>query len=279
MFPDLGSQYKFIKEIGRGGSGIIYLALDRYSGFLVCVKKLLDEHSENEDFLIKFKTEANIYLMLNHPNIVSLKDFVIKNDSFYLIQEYVDGQNLQEYIQNVTGPIPSEVTIAMIKDILKAIDYAHNKSIPISGYQGILHLDIKPANILISKNGDIKIIDYGISQGNNEKRVDQIMGTPIFMAPEQFNVKKKLDRRTDVYALGILIHVMLTADMPFKNCNSQKELIENILNHPLTRTQELYSGVDLRFQEIIDKATEKKPKDRYQSCQELLLSIKELEKI
>ena len=74
MFPDLGSQYKFIKEIGRGGSGIVYLALDRYSGFLVCVKKLLDEHSKNEEFLIKFKSEANIYLMLNHPNIVKVHE-------------------------------------------------------------------------------------------------------------------------------------------------------------------------------------------------------------
>ena len=86
------------------------------------VKKLLDEHSKNEEFLIKFKSEANIYLMLNHPNIVSLKDFIIKNNSFYLVQEYVEGQNLEEYIQNVTGPIPSEVTIGMIKDIVEAIE-------------------------------------------------------------------------------------------------------------------------------------------------------------
>ena len=92
MFPDLGSQYKFVKEIGRGGSGVVYLALDRHSGFLVCVKKLLDEHSNNDEFLIKFKSEANIYLMLNHPNIVSLKDFIVKNNSFYLVQEYVEGQ-------------------------------------------------------------------------------------------------------------------------------------------------------------------------------------------
>ena len=82
MFPDLGQQYKFIREIGMGGSGEIFLAIDRYSGFPVCVKKLLDEHTNNSGFLLKFKTEANIYLMLNHPNIVSLKDFIIKKNHF-----------------------------------------------------------------------------------------------------------------------------------------------------------------------------------------------------
>jgi len=276
MFPDLGSQYKFIKEIGRGGSGIVYLALDLYSGFLVCVKKLLEEHSKNEEFLIKFKSEANIYLMLDHPNIVSLKDFIIKNNSFYLVQEYVEGQNLEEYIQNVTGPIPTEVSIGMLKDIIKAIDYAHNKSIAISGHQGVLHLDIKPANILISKSGNIKIIDYGISQGNNQKRGNQVMGTPLFMAPEQLDISRQLDRRTDIYALGTLIHVMVTGNKPFKNCKTKDQVLDNILNHQLTRTSELYAGVDFRFQKIIDKATEKNPEDRYQSCQELLTAIVQL---
>lgn len=276
MFPDLGSQYKFIKEIGRGGSGIVYLALDLYSGFLVCVKKLLEEHSKNEEFLIKFKSEANIYLMLDHPNIVSLKDFIIKNDSFYLVQEYVDGQNLEEYIHNVTGPIPSEVSIGMLKDIIKAIDYAHNKSIAISGHHGVLHLDIKPANILISKSGNIKIIDYGISQGNSQKRGNHVMGTPLFMAPEQLDIKRQLDPRTDIYALGTLIHVMVTGNKPFKNCKTKDDVLNNILYHQLTRTTELYPGVDFRFQKIIDKATEKNPDDRYQSCHELLKAIEQL---
>lgn len=276
MFPDLGSQYKFVKEIGRGGSGVVYLALDRHSGFLVCVKKLLDEHSNNDEFLIKFKSEANIYLMLNHPNIVSLKDFIVKNNSFYLVQEYVEGQNLQEYIQNVTGPIPSKVTIEMLKYIIKAIDYAHNKNIALSGYHGVLHLDIKPANILISKSGDIKIIDFGISQGNNQKRGNQVMGTPLFMAPEQLDIRRQLDKRTDIYALGTLIHVMITGNRPFKNCNTRDEVLDNILNQKLTRTNELYPGVDKRFQNIIDKATEKNPNYRYQSCKELLTAIEQL---
>ena len=279
MFPDLGQQYKFIREIGMGGSGEIFLAIDRYSGFPVCVKKLLDEHTNNSGFLLKFKTEANIYLMLNHPNIVSLKDFIIKKKSFYLVQEYIDGQNLGQYIENVSGPIPTEVSIAMMNDILKAIDYAHNKKIPLEGYDGILHLDIKPANILISNKGEIKIIDYGISQGGNEKRAKQIMGTPIFMAPEQLDIDKDLDKRTDIYALGILLHVMLTAGKPYRKYSTQNELIDSILNFPLTRTKEIYPGVDYRFQKIIDKATEKHPEDRYQSCKKMLTAINQLEKV
>ena len=107
MFPDLGSQYEFIKELGSGGTGVVNLAIDRHSGFLVAIKSLFDFHINDEEILEKFKVEANIYLMLKHPNIVSLKNFILKNGKPHLVQEYVEGQTLDEYINNVTGPIPT----------------------------------------------------------------------------------------------------------------------------------------------------------------------------
>ena len=102
------------------------------------------------------------------------------------------------------------------------------------------------------------------------------MGTPLFMAPEQLDIRRQLDKRTDIYALGTLIHVMITGNKPFKNCNTRDEVLDNILNQKLTRTNELYPGVDKRFQNIIDKATEKNPNYRYQSCKELLTAIEQL---
>jgi len=279
MFPDLGSQYEFVKELGRGGTGVVNLALDKHSGFLVAVKSLFDFHIKDKEVLNKFKAEANIYLMLDHPNIVSLKDFIIKNGNPHLVQEYIEGQTLDEYIRKVTGPISSKRSLAIMKDVVSAINYAHNKRIALAGYEGVLHLDIKPGNVLISKSSNVKIIDYGISQGNNQERGNKIMGSPMYMAPEQLDIIRDLDNRTDIYALGILLHQMITASMPYSKNSTQEELIDDINYSPLIRTQELYPGADQRVQIIIDKATEKDPDDRYQSCDELLEAIEELENI
>tara|TARA_B100001250_G_scaffold412619_1_gene444353 strand:- start:7787 stop:8620 length:834 start_codon:yes stop_codon:yes gene_type:complete len=277
MFPDLGSQYEFIKEIGSGGSGVVNLAIDKHSGFLVAVKSLLDYHLKDKIIFDKFKVEANIYLMLNHPNIVSLKDFIIKDGTPHLVQEYVDSITLDEYINKVTGPIPTKRSIEIFKDIVYAIDYAHNKKIPIDGYEGVLHLDIKPGNVLVSKNGKIKIIDYGISKGINEDRDDKIMGSPMYMSPEQLDVTKELDKRTDIYALGVLLHNMVTASLPYSKNISQEKLFEKINYTSLLRTSDLYPGVDERFQIIIDKATQKDPNRRYQSCNDLINAFEEIE--
>jgi eukaryotic-like serine/threonine-protein kinase len=279
MFPDLGSQYEFVKELGRGGTGVVNLALDKHSGFLVAVKSLFDFHIKDKEVLNKFKAEANIYLMLDHPNIVSLKDFIIKNGNPHLVQEYVDAHTLDQYIRKVSGPIPAKRSLVIIKDIVSAINYAHNKRIALSGYDGVLHLDIKPGNVLVSKSGNVKIIDYGISQGSNQERGNKIMGSPMYMAPEQLDLKRDLDKRTDIYALGILLHQMITASLPYSKYTTQQELIDNINYSPLIRTQDLYPGVDQRFQIIIDKATEKDPYNRYQSCDEMLEAIEELEDI
>ncbi|MDC1336359.1 serine/threonine protein kinase [Flavobacteriaceae bacterium] len=279
MFPDLGSQYEFIKELGSGGTGVVNLAVDRDSGFLVAIKTLFDFHINDEEILEKFKVEANIYLMLKHPNIVSLKNFILKKGKPHLVQEYVEGQTLDEYINNVTGPIPTKRAIEIIKKVLSAIGYAHNKNIPISGYNGILHLDIKPGNIIITKNGNVKIIDYGISQGNSEKRGDKVMGSPLYMAPEQIDISQELDKRTDIYSLGVLLFQMITGSRPFSYCKSMEELFRSIYYSSLTKTSEIYPGVDIRFQSIIDKATEKHPDDRFQSCDDFLFNIEQLEKI
>ena len=276
MFPLLGPQYEFIKALGSGGTGYVNLAIDTHSGFLVAVKTLFNDHIQNEEILNKFKAEANIYLMLDHPNIVSLKNFILKNHTPHLVQEYVEGRTLDDYISQITCPLPSKIALSIMKDIVDAIDYAHNTKIPIPGYEGVLHLDIKPGNILISKSKHVKIIDYGISQGTNQERSKKIMGSPMYMAPEQLDITRTLDKRTDIYALGVLLHYMVTASKPYLNITNQKELFDNINYKPLARSSDIYPGVDPCIQVIIDKATMKDPDDRYQSCDELLDAIKNL---
>jgi serine/threonine protein kinase len=277
MFPKLGSKYIHIKKIGDGGTGVVNLALDTHTGFPVAIKSLFDSHfNNNPEMLKKFRIEANIYLMLSHPNIVKLRDLILK-DGAHLVMDYIEGMTLEKYINSVTGPIPSEVAIAMIKEIAEAIGYAHQKEIPIPGYDGVLHLDIKPSNILISDAGKVMVIDYGISQGKSEERMNQIVGSLMYMAPEQLEKGTALDRRTDIYSLGVLLHQMLTASTPYSSKNTQEEIIDKIQNKPLERLVNVYPHVDNRMQKIIDTATSKNPNKRYQSCQAFINDLKELE--
>ncbi len=277
MFPNLGSKYIHIKKIGNGGTGVVNLALDTHSGFPVAIKSLFESHfNNNPEMLKKFRIEANIYLMLSHPNIVKLKDLILK-DGAHLVMDYIEGMTLEKYISSVTGPIPSEVAIAMIKEIAEAIGYAHQKEIPIPGYNGVLHLDIKPSNILISDAGKVMVIDYGISQGNSEERMNQIVGSLMYMAPEQLEQGTALDHRTDIYSLGVLLHQMLTGSTPYSSKNTKEEIINKIQNKPLERLVNVYPHVDNRIQKIIDTATSKSPESRYQNCEAFINDLKKLE--
>ena len=277
MFPDLGAKYIYVKEIGTGGTGVVNLALDTHTGFQVAVKSLFKSHFENNPAMLKrFRIEANIYLMLSHPNIVKLKNFILK-DGAHLVMDYIEGKTLEEYIRTVTGPIPSEVAIAIIKDIAAAIGYAHQKQIPIAGYNGVLHLDIKPNNILISDSGKVMVIDYGISQGTKEDRMDQIVGSLMYMAPEQLEIDSTLDHRTDIYALGVLLHQMLTGITPYSLKDTKDEIIRKIQKEPLERLIAIYPHVDNRLQKIIDTATSKNPDKRFKNCDEFINSIEEID--
>jgi len=190
--------------------------------------------------------------------------------------DYVEGMTLDKYINTVTGPMPSELAITIIREVASAIGYAHRKTIPISGYSGVLHLDIKPSNILITNSLKVMVIDYGISQGTEEERMDQIVGSLMYMAPEQLENDTTLDHRTDIYALGILLYQMLTGMTPYGSKRKQLDIIFEIKNKPLERIIDIYPHVDNRFQYIIDKATSKNPDDRFKNCEDF---INKLDKI
>ena len=274
-YPQLGSRYKFIKKLGEGGVGVVNLAIDSHSGFPVAVKTLTSSYEDTSPILRKFKIEANIYLGINHPNIVQLKapGLIIKKKSnkinqIHLVMEYVDGLTLDNYVHNITGPIPLEIVVPLFKQIVSAIGFAHDKKIPIEGYKGVLHLDIKPNNIFILGNGTVKVIDYGISQGAEEER-GEVMGTLMYMAPEQYDKRYILDKRTDIYALGCLLHFMVTGANPF-TANSQEDLAYKARYEKTRRIKKIYPAADGKFQYLIDKATQKYPDDRFQTCNEII---------
>ena len=278
MFPDLGSRYQFIHKIDEGGAGVVWQAVDTHYGHRVAVKRLKTTAAALDGIINKFKIEANIYLMLNHKNIVVLKNFIISKGAYYLIMEYIDGTPIDKYVRKFpNNKMPQEVAIAIMKEIVIGVGYGHERKIPIEGYDGVLHLDIKPSNVMVSNNGEVKIIDYGISQGTTAQRSEKIMGTLMFMSPEQLDINAELDSRTDIYALGLLFYFMLTGLYPHPNNLSNQGIFERILNTPINKLPNIKTGTGLRIQSIIEKATEKNPINRYQNCNELLTALNELD--
>ncbi len=266
MLPKL-EYYEILGIIGQGGTGIVYDSIDLRSGFRVAVKALYKSRFKDKTIRKKFKEEANLYLYLNHPNIAKLKDFIIKGDQYYLVMEFIEGRTLDEYINMVSGPIPPEKAIPFFCQILDAIAYAH--------HQNIVHLDIKPSNImLLNDEKTIKVLDFGIA-GTGAAQPEKMMGTPMYMSPEQVSMSV-IDRRSDIYSLGATLHQMLTGALPYPSNLTQQELFSRIKNQPLQRLKDLYPALPVLLQEIIDKATRKDPEKRFFTCEEFEMSLIEI---
>lgn len=259
MDPARLNHIVLVENIGSGGTARIYKAVDTNTGFAVAVKVLWTNLFKSKTMKERFLQEANHYLYLAHPNIIQLKDFIQKEDASYLVMEYVDGQNLEEYINNFSGPIPEAQAVRIIQDVLSGIQYAHE--------QNVLHLDIKPSNIMITRTGEIKIIDFGISSRFMEANKGTVMGSPLYMSPEQTE-GHDIDNRTDIYSLGITFFQMLTGTTPLKSNLSRDELFAKKRTGELPKAKSFYPFVSDHLQEIIDKATMVDKNNRFQSAAE-----------
>ena len=172
--------YKILKKIGSGGMGDVYLAEHKVLETAVAIKSLHSNLVNDETFRKRFKSEAKIHAKLYHPNVVKLIDFQERKDGLFIIMEYVEGIQLDNYIKNETGPIPENKLILLFSQILDAVSHAHSK--------GLVHRDIKPANVIIS-NDKIKVLDFGIAKELSSEsgltKTGVQVGTPMYMSPEQ----------------------------------------------------------------------------------------------
>jgi serine/threonine protein kinase len=260
---------QIIQPLNSGGTAHVYLGVDVYTGEPVAIKELKHSFFKSEFVREKFLEEANQYLYLEHPNIVKLKDFIKHDDTHYLIMEYIDGKNLSDYISKVTGPIPIQNIALFLNEVLSAIGYIHEK--------GLIHLDIKPSNIMLSDRNEIKVIDFGISQDSNRKEKESVMGSPSYMSPEQI-IGKNIDFRSDIYSLGITLYEMVTGKVPFSYCESREEIFEAINNNHIPSVELPYDFDSIhedKINLIIQKATRKDLKERYQTCEEFQLDLLE----
>ncbi len=257
--------YRILAKLGEGGMGTVYLAEHIQLARRAAIKALHVNLVNNAQIRARFKNEAATMAHLKHPQIVSLYDYLETAQGLYLIMEYVEGKPLDEYIEKVSGPIPENRALRLFVKILDGFEYAHN--------QGVVHRDIKPSNLIITPDEEVKILDFGIAKlrDASSKSLTQAgtrMGTVLYMSPEQVK-GQEVDRRSDVYALGITLFQMLTGKTPYDHAQATEyEVYDQIVNHLLPRAKHFYPNVSERMQSIIDRATAKNPKDRFQSCGE-----------
>ena len=265
--------YLIKEQIGKGAQGTVSLAEDKRLGRQVAIKSLNTSLINNSIQKSRFVDEAKVLAQLNHPNIVSLYDYISDENGHHLIMELVSGFPLDDIINNHTGPINELRAINIFLNILDAISHIHDK--------GIFHRDIKPSNIMIDKFDRVKLLDFGIAKNNlnteNLTKVgNSVGGTPMYMSPEHVS-KEKIVASSDIYSLGITLWHMLTGREPYLN-HSEAEIMACILRDPLVEPKAIYPFISDRMNDIIQKATAKKIQERFTSCNDFynaLIGLKE----
>ncbi len=252
-------QFQFLSLIGRGGMGAVYqarqLSLNRTVAIKVLPAALVSE--AESDFAERFRLEAKTMAKLSHPGIVSVFDSGEAGGLLYIVMEYVDGTDVARMIQS-EGKLPPERAIALLAEVCDALHYAHQN--------GVIHRDLKPANLLVTREGRVKIADFGLAKHNDEAllgltKTNVAIGTPDFLAPEAWTPGTPLDARADVYALGVTLYQMLTGEVP----------------RGLWKMPSVKVGTDPRFDAIVDRAMQPEREARYQSSIELRRDLERIQ--
>jgi serine/threonine-protein kinase len=264
-------EFKILRRLGRGGMAEVFLAEQTSLKRNVAVKVLREDRPSDETHLKRFKTEAMAAAGLSHPNIVQVYTIGDHEGTHYIAQEYVQGMNLREYVTR-KGPPEMQVALHIMKQVASALQAAHAA--------GIVHRDIKPEIIMLTRRGDVKVADFGLAQlahdgeGVNLTQVGVTMGTPLYMSPEQVS-GKKLDARSDLYSLGVTCYHMLTGSPPFRGETALSVAVQHLKQEP-GRLENVRGDLPASLCRIVHKMMAKSVEKRYQSAQEVLKDLKRL---
>lgn len=264
----LGKRYQLIEKIASGGMSNVYKALDLNLKRYDAVKILKDEFAEKPDLVAKFKNEANAVANLNHPNIVNIYNVGQEEGYNYIVMEYVKGITLKELIKE-RGRLSEEQVVSITEQVAKALSHAH--------INNVIHRDIKPHNILITDDGRVKVLDFGIAKMSSQGTITnsgKIVGSVHYFSPEQAR-GYTTDRRSDVYSLGIVMYEMVTGRLPFDS-ESPVTIALKHMQEPISQPKLINPQISERLNQIILKATMKDPSDRYQTMDEMLTDIQKL---
>ncbi len=264
----LDGRYKIDKIIGVGGMAVVFRAYDMLMNRTVAIKMLKDEIARDAESVKRFVNESKAVAMMSHPNIVSIYDVNVRDDLKYIVMEYVEGITLKNYMTK-RGMLTLREIISYTEQILSALRHAHSK--------GIVHRDIKPQNIMLLKNGIIKVTDFGIAKLPNAETVtvtDKAIGTVYYISPEQAS-GQEIDQRSDIYSLGAMMYEMATGELPF-TADSPVSVAMMQINDTAKAPSEINTSMPKGLEQIIGIAMEKDPRDRYQSADEMLRQLEKL---
>ncbi len=264
----LGSRYEIREKIDSGGMADIYAAFCRKTKSIVAIKVLKECFSNNAEYVDRFKREAEAVFSLDHKNIVRVTDIGLDEGAYYMVMEYIEGTTLKKVIDQQRC-IDEDKAVKYAIQICSALAAAHKK--------GIIHRDIKPQNILVDKEGDIKLTDFGIAKSisTKEEQANQVIGSVHYISPEQAK-GERVDTRTDIYSLGIVLYEMLTGVLPHTGGETVSVALKHI-NEQITPPADVNGNVSQAVNYIVLKATNKNKRDRYHSMDEfkndLVLSL------
>lgn len=268
----LDDRYLLEKLIGIGGMAIVFRAKDTYTNDnTVAIKMLKDEIACDKTMLKRFKNEFRVENDIRHTNIVNMYDFCTNGEKKYMVMEYVSGITLKRYLKAKGGPLSFEEIMSYTIQTLKALKAAHDG--------GVIHRDVKPQNIMVLRNGLIKVMDFGIAKLPNAETVtmtDKAIGTVYYMSPEQASAKP-IDCRSDLYSLGAMIYELATGKLPFDGESPVSIAVMQINNDP-TPPREINPDIPVGLEQIILCAMSKKPSERFQSADSMLDYVKRLQK-
>ena len=263
--PNKIAKYEIKRRIGRGAMGVVYEAFDPFVQRTVAIK--VAHHQEGQDPTTTQKVQAAFFSevysagRMHHPSVVGVYDAGQEDDYNYIVMEFVDGVTLQEYVNGGKTLTPNEV-VDVIFQCAKGLDYVHR--------QGVIHRDLKPGNIMLSHDGEVKIMDFSIAHIDIglEEHENDLLGSPMYMPPEQLSEEKRLVAQSDVYSLGASMYALLARKAPYKASNLES-LIYQITNIDPEPLLELRPDIPEHIVEIVNQAMQKIIYDRHESAQAL----------
>jgi len=259
-----------LRQFARGGTARLYEAVQKSLKRAVVVKVLSERHADRKKTVKRFLREARIGARLQHPNLVQIIDVgsLEEEGIHYIVMEYVQGKTMRQLIRE-QGHIPEKEALRLVLPVLEALDYLHAR--------GVVHRDVKPANIIINNEGTVKLSDLGLSKSARTSAgltsTGERFGTYQYMPPEQFHSAGDVDSRADIYSLGVTLYFMLSGEKPFRGATSV-DLTEAIISGQFVPMVEAAPFVSENVAAVVEKMLSREPDDRYQDCGRILAELK-----
>jgi serine/threonine-protein kinase len=256
---------RIVEEVASGGMAVVYRAVQDPLGRTVAIKALKSSAAMEENVVTRFEREAKSLALLQHENIIHIYDFHRERGALFIVMEYVQGVDLYDLLEKC-GRLPYDVAAIIAMQVARALDYVH--------YRGIVHRDIKPANVMISRQGGTKVMDFGIARDTSFGDLTEAgtgIGTPAYMSPEQV-LGDKLDARSDIFSLGVMLYQMVTGKKPFIE-DERRSAMHKIRLEKHVSARKLNPDIPRELERVIDRCLEKQPRDRWRSAQHMMMAL------